>query len=81
LSVRTNPKLFALCNARLGASPSQASAIPIARERSIRGRRALVVDRQQAADALADLKMERGSVQVRASIAESEGCHSATRPN
>ncbi len=45
------------------------------------GRRALVVDRQQAADALADRKVERGRVQVRASIAESEGCHCATRPN
>ena len=31
---------------------------------------ALVVERQQVAEALADLKVERGGVQVRASIAE-----------
>jgi hypothetical protein len=81
LSVRTNHKLFALRNEGVGASPSRASAIPIARGPSIRGRRTLVVNRQQAADALADLKVESGSVQVRSSIAESEGCHCATRSN
>jgi hypothetical protein len=37
-----------------------------------RGRAALVAERERAAEALADLKVERGSVQLRASIAESE---------
>jgi hypothetical protein len=37
-----------------------------------KARAALVIERQQAAQALADLKVERGSVQARATIAESE---------
>jgi hypothetical protein len=37
-----------------------------------KARTALVVERQQAAQAPADLKVERGSVQARATIAESE---------
>jgi hypothetical protein len=37
-----------------------------------KARAALVIERQQAAQALADLKVERGGVQARASIAESE---------
>jgi hypothetical protein len=37
-----------------------------------KARAALVTERQQAAQALADLKVERGSVQARATIAESE---------
>jgi hypothetical protein len=51
---------------RLGVSSSQASMIRSQAPRSHPGyRRALVVERQQAAEALADLKVERGSVQVR----------------
>jgi hypothetical protein len=37
-----------------------------------KARAALVMDRQRAPEALADLKVERGNVQARAAIAESE---------
>jgi hypothetical protein len=37
-----------------------------------KARAALVTERERAAQALADLKVERGSVQARAAIAESE---------
>jgi hypothetical protein len=63
----------ALRNERLGESPSQASVMQSHPAQIPGYRGALVVERQQAAEALADLKVkvERGGVQVRASIAES----------
>jgi hypothetical protein len=50
--------------------PGQHRAGIMTDQRKARAR--LVVERQQAAKALADLKVERGSVQARASITESE---------